>query len=265
MRALNNASVAIYPVDARGVTNPAISMPSGSPRQSLPPQMPWNVEANSTHTMFDLAQQSGGRVIRNGNDIAGGIRRAMDDSRLSYVLAYYPSHGTWDGKYHHLKVAVNRRGVEVLHRRGYFAMPNEGAVEDYRGAMLRAAASPLDATGLGLAVRVPNRGVKAQEPLELKIQLDPGELQYQEAGGQRFVALNVLFVFRDGDGRNIGGGQPLRNVRLRVQNQGQARSEPLVLDAHEPMREGARELRAVVRDATSGALGSLTVPFPREK
>ncbi len=261
MRALNDANVAIYPVDARGVTNPAFSMDPRVSASRLPLISPDMV---STHVMLELAEQSGGRAIFSGNDISGGIRRALDDSIVSYVLAYYPSHNKWDGKFRGLKVEVRQPGAEALHRRGYFALPDEPGGEQERDTVLRAAAaSPLDATALGLAVRVLNPDVKPGALLNLEIELDPRELSLNEQGDQRFILLNVLLVFHDADGRNIGGRQPFFEVRMRTSGNEQARSQAVILQRQETMRPGTRELRVIVRDATSGALGSVAVPFDR--
>jgi VWFA-related protein len=48
--------------------------------------------------------------------------RALDDTtRAQYLLAYTPANATWDGKYRRIRVQVNRRGAQVLHRQGYAA------------------------------------------------------------------------------------------------------------------------------------------------
>ena len=125
-RALNDANVAVYPVDARGLNPP----PKGAPPQG------------DFDTMNEIADRTGGRAFYNTNDIAGSVREAIDDSRVTYVLGYYPDHGEWNGKFREIKIKVNRPGVEVRYRRGYFAVtdaPATPASSTSSCRMLRAA------------------------------------------------------------------------------------------------------------------------------
>ena len=69
-----------------------------------------------------LAEQTGGVAFFNSNDITGAVRHAIDDGELTYQLGYYPSHGQWNGRYRNIKVTVDRPGVEVRYRKGYFAV-----------------------------------------------------------------------------------------------------------------------------------------------
>jgi VWFA-related protein len=103
-RALNNAGLAIYPVDARGLIAPSFAnRRPGSTRGDIPGrrgyQAPITLSPNRANfdALNTLADRTGGRVFYHTNDILGSIRRAIDDSRVTYVLGYYPSHGQWDG------------------------------------------------------------------------------------------------------------------------------------------------------------------------
>src|SRR5688572_24741343 len=94
MRAVNNADVAIYPVDARGLvgaitgmsSGPAVFTPMGTARAGI-------------DTMNELAERTGGRAYYNTNDIGGAVRQTIEDSRTNYVLGYYPDSGNWDGRF----------------------------------------------------------------------------------------------------------------------------------------------------------------------
>ncbi len=66
-------------------------------------------------TMDDLAEATGGRAFYNANDIDVSIRRAIDDSRDTYVLSYYPAIAQWDGE-----LSRNQSGGETTGRSGSF-------------------------------------------------------------------------------------------------------------------------------------------------
>jgi VWFA-related protein len=71
----------------------------------------------------DMAEQTGGRVIRVHNDKT--LEKAFDvisqELRSQYVLGYYPTNTRRDGTYRKIKVEVNRPGAKILARKGYYA------------------------------------------------------------------------------------------------------------------------------------------------
>jgi hypothetical protein len=99
---LASAQVAVYPVDARG-----LSISS---------------DIDSQETMREMARETGGRAYVNQNEIKVGVERAFDDESAAYTLGYYPENKKYDGKYRSIKVKVKRDGIEIHNRRGYYAI-----------------------------------------------------------------------------------------------------------------------------------------------
>lgn len=99
---LASAQVAVYPVDARGLSI--------------------STEIDSQETMREMARETGGRAYVNQNEIRVGVERAFEDETAAYTLGYYPDNKKYDGKYRSIKVKVKRDGVEVHSRRGYYAI-----------------------------------------------------------------------------------------------------------------------------------------------
>ena len=79
-------------------------------------------------TMQTIADATGGRAFLNNNDIGGSIRRAIDDSRVAYVLGYRSSRPDNDNRFRNITVKVNRGGVELRYRKGYLARPFPRAI-----------------------------------------------------------------------------------------------------------------------------------------
>ena len=73
-----------------------------------------------------LAQDTGGFLIRDTNDIGQAFRRIEEDSRFHYLLSYSPLNTALDGKFRTIAVKVNRPNIEVFSRKGYRAMRNPG-------------------------------------------------------------------------------------------------------------------------------------------
>jgi VWFA-related protein len=70
-----------------------------------------------------LADQTGGFLIRDSNDAATSLRRVEEDMRFHYLLSYAPTNDRFDGRYRRITVRVRRRGVNVQARKGYVASP----------------------------------------------------------------------------------------------------------------------------------------------
>lgn len=68
-----------------------------------------------------LSHETGGVAITNTNDLNEGLQLIGKAMNKSYVLGYTPKNKVMDGKYRKIEVKVKRKGLEVRHRRGYFA------------------------------------------------------------------------------------------------------------------------------------------------
>ena len=75
-----------------------------------------------------LADETGGILIRNTNDLTGGFRRIDQDMRNYYMLSYVPKNDRLDGNFRNIAVKVKRGGTEVAARKGYYAVPSTGAM-----------------------------------------------------------------------------------------------------------------------------------------
>jgi VWFA-related protein len=133
-KALNDANVAIYPVDARGLAG-SLSVPgsvanaeTGGGRGCNPAlgecimAGPGRMgEPTGLDTMNALASLTGGRAFYNTNGIEDSIAKAVEDAEITYTLGFYPSSENLDGTYHKLTVKMSRRVGSVHHRGGYIA------------------------------------------------------------------------------------------------------------------------------------------------
>jgi VWFA-related protein len=139
-----------------------------------------------------LADQTGGFLIRDTNDARSGFRQISQDMRFHYVLGYTPSNQEYDGRFRTVTVKVRRPGFEVHSRRGYFAVKPGGSspllpYETRAVALLDRGgptpqAFPLQAVGLvfprketvsqvPVLVQVPGRAVKyAADPTQKDVQ-----------------------------------------------------------------------------------------------
>lgn len=271
VRALNNANLAIYPVDARGLIGPAFANPNlSATRGGMPGRggVPRTITLSPSRANFDtmniLADRTGGRAYYNTNDIRGSIRRAIDDSRVAYMLGYYPTHRDWDGKFREIKVKVNRPGLELRSRRGYFAFPEKKLDPKQVQAVLReAVSSPLDATDLGLTVRVTPVEIPGMRQVKTEFNVAQRDLTLNIDGDRWVGAIDVLFVQFSPEGKALKSDMKTVGMNLTQAKYNQVKQVGAIFTLDEPIVDGAGQLRVVVRDTTSGSLGSVSVPLEK--
>jgi VWFA-related protein len=268
-KSLTSANVAIYPVDARGVISAVASSPSThvaaattTARQAARLDTQASDETLASHdTMQELADQTGGRASYNANDINVAIRRALDDSRFTYTLGYYPSDPAFDGKFRPIKVSVKRPGVQLRYRRGYYAYPEEPLDEAQRERTLYAAATaPLDMTRIGFSVELgePAPGSSARR-LVLEVDTDSvkiEKLQDHWAGG-----LDIQFAQFDVQGNLVNRASRQVPLRLTAADLDQLKQFGLVLNINIDLRKNCDRVRVILRDTKTGAIGTVTIPI----
>lgn len=256
-RAISNANIAVYPVDARGLAGAPdnFRVIGRGPTSSI--------DANIDAMQF-MAQRTGGRAFYNRNDIDGAILTAIKDTRVTYLLGYYPTHGKWDGNFHEIKVKVNRPGAKVRHRGGYYAATDQVLEEKERQQLLgEAARSPLDATSLGLVVRAEPRTEPGPPALDLAVQVTTSDLTLRLVSERWTGALDVLVQQRASDGRVVDGQSQTINLNLKQENYERIQKGGLTMRETVELKLDATEIRIVVRDVPTGAMGSLIVPLKR--
>jgi VWFA-related protein len=81
----------------------------------------------SENVMAEFADGTGGTYFHNSNDLAGGLQNLTAAPEYVYLLEFSLQNVKLDGAYHRLKVKVNRDGLQLQARRGYFApKPEKG-------------------------------------------------------------------------------------------------------------------------------------------
>jgi len=251
--------MAIYPVDARGLigiqalaaNRSGINLGSG-----LNP--PWQ----NFDTMDTLARRTSGRAFYNTNDIKGAVRAAIEDSRVTYLLGYYPTHGQWDGKFREIKVKVDRPGLQLHYRRGYLAMPADASTEAQRKASLSAAVwGPLDPTSVGVTVQaqaIP--GGAPDSATLLLVEVDPKDITLQPRNDRWVGSIDFLFAQLDAAGQDLHHDSNILNMNLTRPSYEKFVQVGLGLKQNIRIAPGTYQVRVVVRDGTSSALGAVSVP-----
>jgi VWFA-related protein len=217
-----------------------------------------------------LALDTGGFVVKNSNDLTGGIRRVSNESRAYYLLGYNPTDLRRDGKFRRIEVKVRppkAKGLSVRARRGYYA-PSEGQVakgpeRNADPAIGHALDSPFEIPDVPLRVSsfVFDEVAIDQLSVQLAVEIDVRGLAYRQDADRSTDALAFLIEAQHREsGEYYRYDQKIElsllpETRRRLEQTGYSLAREFTLPP------GGYQAKIVVRDLNSGRVGSVVHDF----
>jgi VWFA-related protein len=265
-RALADADIAVYPVDARGLLGSTITANDddldahiGDPTDA-DVHIPTRGAPETFDTMRLLAERTGGKAFYGTNDISGAIRRVMNNSRVTYTLGYYPSTVKWDSSFHQIKVKVAASGAEVHARSGYFALPDSplSTAKNDRALISELASSRLPATGIGLRAHIQESQAST---LTIQVHIDLREIQMQQKEGRWTGSVQSVFLQLDSSGRILQADDRIFHPDFDTATYQQALRSDITDTRRVRVKPNTTELCIVVRDAANANTGSIYLPL----
>ena len=215
-----------------------------------------------------LAEMTGGRSDANRFTSAAKATDAIDDvSRFQYLLGYYPSNQRFDGRFRNILVRVNRKDVQVLARRGYYASDLEGSF-DQQGVMtysrmVMAATMETEMPDIGLTVTAANTGTAPPLSVALNVTIDISRIRFEPANGRRTASIEVAAFGLDRKQNPVG--EIHQNVTLTFTEPRYA--EVLKTGAQVgltiPVSAAAEWVKVVAYDYLTDLTGSKNVRLPK--
>ena len=216
----NRANVSIYIIDSTGLTggvpqSGAYVPPSALAGISAAVDQESRMRASAGQSIFDISrhegidrqqdllsrisEDTGGRFIKNTNDFANGLNRVDEEIRSRYTLAYRSTDQTFDGRFRKVKIEVNRPGVGVVARSGYYAIPPAQVVpvSPEERKMIESFSSLETSSTLPISVEL--NAVRSKEGayvVPLLFDISPESVTFQEQAGKRRLQLDVLGLVR---------------------------------------------------------------------
>jgi VWFA-related protein len=268
-RALTDADIAVYPVDARGLLGSDINANEddldahiGDPTDG-DTHLPTRGAPETFVTMRLLAERTGGKAFYGTNDISGAVRQAMNDSRVTYALGYYPAGVKWDGSFHELKVKVAAPGAQVRARTGYYAFPDAplATPRNDHALIAKLATSWLPATGIGLHVHAQtSRGLGASA-LTAVVAIDLGDILMQQKEGRWTGTVQSVFLQLDNAGHILKVDDRTFHPDFDNNTYEQGLKSAITDTRQFHVLPRAAELCIVVRDASTANFGSIYLPL----
>ena len=269
--ALTDAQIAVYPVDPRGMETQALFDPESRGKanpfsEGATLNRESNVRFFTQDSMQNLAQQTGGKVCLNNNDLSECVKRAIDDSSSYYELSYYPTDKNWHGEFRRTSVKTSRPGVQLSFREGYFAREAEGTwAKDAKATDAHLSQAACNDFLTATSIFVEASALPPDQPGQTKyfLVIDPNAISFgaPDGGGQNVQIELATCMFN-------ARGMPLQFNRQSI-GQKFTETEYQSIKAHGishaisfvPKPETAR-IRLLVCDTRTGMIGSVDLPYP---
>ncbi|HUJ31005.1 MAG TPA: VWA domain-containing protein [Candidatus Acidoferrum sp.] len=274
-RVLGPANIAVYPIDARGLLARSVAtelIPGTADADDLSGASGHmdNMPGQSSQpigiaTMQKVAEETGGQAFVNTNDLTGAIRKAIEDSAVTYTLGFYINRDSLDGKFHEIKVEVRGKGLSVRYPKGYFALSDTAPTKDEdQRRLITAVQSPIESSSIPLLATV-ERVEQPPHWFKVACTIDAHDLSLVESGGLRKGAVKVYILEQDEGGKVLL--QSGKTFALQFpENQYDALLKSGIL-LHELVQAEAKAttLRILVEDPATTEVGSLIIPLSEVK
>jgi VWFA-related protein len=263
------ANVAIYTLDARGLE----AQPPGGAAQtaSLRGQAMYSgnavqsaLDSNfaSQETLTTLSADTGGKAFLDSNDLGQVFDRVQRDTSAYYVLGYRSNNPLRDGKYRHIQVKVNRPGLNLEFRKGYYAPKDfqHFNAEDKNQQMADELANELPSTDVAVYMaasyfRLDDR--RFYVPVAVVV---PGsQIPFTKGGDKDKASLDIIGEAIDELKRPVSGVR--ETVKLSLDASQEARRKNVQYSTGFILAAGKYRFKFVVRENQSGRLGSFETEF----
>jgi VWFA-related protein len=259
------ANVSIYPVDTRGLT--AI-VPGGSASQSSGRagtsmfsgrgvSRQFESQSASQDTLVALASDTGGKAFLDTNDFSGVYTKVIADTSAYYLIGYSSTNAARDGRFRRIRVRLNKPGLKVEHRNGYYADRDfqHSGKEDRERQLQDQLMTDLSSTDL--TVWMSTSFFRLSDDrfyVPVSIAVPGSEIPFVQSSSQDRATIDIIGLMRDPQQRPVGR---LRDtVKLAVQPAQEVRRKTVQYETGFTLPPGQYRLKVVLRENQSGAVGS---------
>jgi VWFA-related protein len=270
--AATRSGVVLYALDTRGLI---ADVPGGSasfqgPQVLTAPGARASLQTRGNEaqrqSLNALAEDTGGFLVRNTNDLAQGLGRILRDNEAYYLLAYEPTNAARDGRFRRIEVRLRgRTGLRVRTRSGYFGP------DDRRAAATAEDPEALREREIGQALGslFPLEGVPMRMSADfidlapagpqavIRTHLDVSGVPFVPAGDRYAADLEIAGAVYDESGRLVGEVSGERaELSLTEDSYRKAVQDGLTVQKTLALGPGRYQVRMAAREATRSLLGS---------
>lgn len=220
----------------------------------------------SQDTLFALAGDTGGKALLDYNDLTKGIVEAQEALTSYYILGYYTSNATQDGKFRRINISLAEKlSASLDYRHGYFASKqfSKFTVADKERQLEDALMLDDPITELTIAMEIDYFQLNRAEyfvPIVVKI---PGrELAIAKRGGAEHTLIDFIGEIKDANGGiTTANVRDKVNIKLSDATATQLAKRPVQYDTGFTLLPGKYTIKFLARDAETGRIGTYQTSF----
>lgn len=219
---------------------------------------------NGQESLFYLANETGGELFKDANDLGGQLDRVLTRTSVTYLLSFQRSDLKHDGAYRRLRVKVkdSPQGTRVSYRSGYYAPRPFKDLDPLEKTLLAANGLINTSERRDVAIGVlaaPFRANEAQAYVPVIIEVDGRTLLGGHDGDK--LGLELYTYVTDKEGKIRDYFSQMVNLDLK-QNAREALARTGVkYYGHLDLAPGDYRVRVLVRNMETGKTGSESVPL----
>jgi len=211
--------------------------------------------------MQETAEATGGKLVKNNNDITGALESLVALPDVSYTLGFTPLRDP-DGKYHVLKVKLkNNHGYEVAARQGYWSDKSDPAKEPAQRRIDEAVLSNQEVAEIPTTLRVSVPAPDSGQPLAIRFKVDPRPLRFLAKDGRSMQELTFVAVLMNPAGEYLTGKQVVMDLALTQAKLASMQESGIEGLMDFPVAPGNYSIRAVVREAGQNRIAASSASF----
>lgn len=275
-RALQEARIGVYPIDARGTVQQGgfvtpRQMTQGDINQwandpSLTPSALSQLQGDHYNAMDKLAATTGGVAFYDHNAVAKVMDAALDLAQHSYMLSLRPADPDTEPSWHSVRITVDGP-YSVHYRQGYFSQSganNSPAPERRRVLSDPVLSKPLkaevaqDHAPLQFSARVlPGASIGKADTVKIRYVIPSSQLAFEEAAGKIQSRFRLTAMAYNGWGDMLGIASGIIETHFSSEQQQLAARIGVPADQSVSIRKGAQYLMLAVEDLKTHKVGTV--------
>ena len=259
----SRASVVFYTISEKGLTNPGMFEAQDEVSGDALREARIEEERSLNHGLSYLAEQTGGKFIRNKSFIAPEIEKILGQESGYYLLGYEPDEGTFNGKdFHKIEVKLKRDDLKISSRKGFYGREEKESRPQYKkpdSPLYQAIASPFQENEIDLRLTtLVGNDAREGNYIRALFHINGKDLTFtDEADGMKKTVLDIVAVTMDEKGKIIEEFNRTYPIRIPARGLATVARNGLDYSTDIPIKKpGYYSFRLAVRDEKSGHLGS---------
>ncbi len=282
--AATRTNTVIYSFDAKGLE---AGFPEGT--ASLSPNGGFRVQSGERFDLQDgldsLADETGGRFIKDTNDLQTGLTRSIAEASQYYLLAWEPvSESGRAERLRKIEISVrNRPDLKIRAQSGYLNEIAKSETEE--SSKNRNKSDKKNQPPLPIAEQQLNHAVSAQIParqlptalvvnhldlanegalLAAALQIEGDAVEFTVGGDKATASVDIVGFVYNSDGKREGYFRQLLNVDTAAAKLTESNRPNIYYNYQTKLKPGLYQMRVAARDVKSGRVGSavqwITIP-----